>query len=62
MKKFSLSIALCLCTAFAAFGQTGGTITGTVASFEFKNPHEEASVGAVYDREFFLESTKYARS
>ena len=31
MKKFSLSIALCLCTAFAAFGQTGGTITGTVA-------------------------------
>jgi hypothetical protein len=23
---------------------------------------EEASVGAVYDRAFFLESTKYARS
>src|SRR5215469_18806423 len=31
MKKVFLSIALCLCTAFAAFGQTGGTITGTVA-------------------------------
>src|SRR5215475_12976168 len=31
MKKVFLSIALCLCTAFAGFGQTGGTITGTVA-------------------------------
>jgi hypothetical protein len=44
--------------------QTGGSsINASEGMSRFNScPREEASVGAVYDRAFFLESTKYARS
>src|SRR6516164_2631574 len=54
MKKVFLFVALCLCGVLSAFGQTGGTITGTVSdssgavipgvSIEVKN----TATGATY--------------